>query len=109
MLLIMGKWAQATQVQQPPGKYAWTSGWDQTQPLSLLQASSLTPKITLTWRQPDSAGRDRRDVKQQRETGFGIQLQLKMVGREYFYILLCELRIYFNQTRGYCGKTNKGC
>lgn len=29
----------------------------------------------------------------------------KHVELEYFHILLCALRTYFQKTRGYCGKT----
>ena len=32
-----------------------------------------------------------------------------VVELDYFQILLCELRIYFNQTSGDCGRTNRDC
>ena len=37
------------------------------------------------------------------------RLSKQHVELEYFHILLCELMIYLDQTRGDCRKTNQDC
>ena len=51
-----------------------------------------------------------RGTKRQRERGSDISsLSKQCVELEYFYILICDLRIYLDQTRGDSGKTNQDC
>lgn len=76
-------------------KEHWTSNWDWTQPpgrnnTEVIYSCSDQDKDfgdDMTWRADEN----------------------NVWSRKIFHILRCDLRMYFNQTRGKCGKTNQDC
>lgn len=78
----------------------WRPVWQQGTPMGRMNSGTT-----------GTAGNDRRKVKQQRsKLASAIGSSQKWPAEPgYFHILLCGLRIYFDQSRGDCGKTNQDC
>lgn len=102
--------------QQLHGERAWTADWDWTHAPRPTDAILMTGDTVQRWftvaltKDDDSGAKKTGQVEQERASVYGISSRQKCcIESEYLHILLCELWIYFYQTRDDCKKTNQEC